>query len=92
MRLEEWIEQAGRGELARIQRATGLSYQCVHAVVHGRKPEYDTARRISEATDGAVTISELYAPRPPVRINRKRRKPKAAATPARKRRVAARRR
>lgn len=100
MRLKQWVEREGRGEIMRLMRVTGLSYQAVHAIAHGRKSSYDSAERISKATDGAVSIAELCeavpaAAAPPPRVKRKRapaRRRKAArkrVTPARRRKVRA---
>lgn len=87
MRLKQWVEREGRGEIMRLMRVTGLSYQAVHAIAHGRKSSYDSAERISKATDGAVSIAELCeavptVAAPPPRAKRKR------ATPARRRKAA----
>jgi hypothetical protein len=82
MLLEQWVDEEGPGALVRLQVKTGLSYTAVQkAVRRTSSPDYDTARRISEATSGMVSIAEICGP--------PRRKPKtkpAAAKPTRKRR------
>jgi hypothetical protein len=41
-------------------RKTGLSYAAVHAFAHGKLVmKYETARLISGATEGEVSIAEL---------------------------------
>lgn len=92
MRLDQWIAGEGRGVITRLMRATGLSYQAVHAIVHGRRPAYDSAERIAKATDNAVTVAEIYAyaaarkaaAEKPVRINRKRKASKPSKVRRRK--------
>jgi len=75
MRLDEWIAQRPAGELSRLQRATRLAYTTVFAIAHGQQtPRYATAKRISDATGGEVTIADLCEPR----VGRKRRRPRAA--------------
>lgn len=95
MRLDQWIAGEGRGVITRLMRATGLSYQAVHAIVHGRRPAYDSAERIAKATDNAVTVAEIYAyaaarkaAEKPVRINRKRKASKPSKVRRRKARAA----
>lgn len=44
---------------------SGVSYTSLKAYAHGKLVvRYDVAKRISEATGGAVTIAELCEPRP----------------------------
>jgi len=63
MRLHDWIEREGPGALSRLMRATGLAYSTVTYIARGRKcPRYETAKRISEATGGEVSIPELCDP------------------------------
>jgi hypothetical protein len=62
MRLTAWVKRQGDGELSRIARVTGLAYSTVHKIFSGRAvPRYETALKISEATDGSVKIDDLYA-------------------------------
>ena len=63
MRLFDWVQQRGFGELTRLRRATGLGYTAIHEIYRGiRKCRYDTAKAISEATGGVVSIAELCEP------------------------------
>lgn len=72
MRLREWVIDCGKGELARLARVTGLSYPTVHGLATDRhRARYSTAKLISEATRGRVTIAELCE-LPPKRRARKR--------------------
>lgn len=62
MRLRAWVKDAGKGAIARLARQTGISYQTIHALAAAgctQRARYDNAKRISEATDGAVSIAEL---------------------------------
>jgi hypothetical protein len=77
MLLEQWVDQAGPGAIVRLQHQTGLSYTAVHKAVRRQSsPDYETARRISEATGGKVSIAEICG------TPRRKLKPKPA--PARK--------
>lgn len=74
MRLSEWVTTRGKGELARLTRVTGLSYPTVHGLANGRhRARYATAKLISAATGGAVSIVELCE-LPPKRRARKRKR------------------
>lgn len=60
MRLREWVEKRGRGEISRIVKDTGLAYSTVYWIYKGKTtPEYETAKKISVYTEGQVTIDEL---------------------------------
>jgi len=60
MRLSHWVERRGRGALTYLSRKTGLAYSTVYyATYGGKRLRYDTARLISEATDGAVSVRNL---------------------------------
>lgn len=60
MTLLEWIEARGRGEVSRLMRVTGLAYTTIlYARSGDKRVGYDTAKAISRATDGAVSIAEL---------------------------------
>lgn len=81
MRLDQWVKLQRPGAIVRLQLATGLSYTAVaKAIKHQTKPDYDTARRLSEATGGEVSINDIYMrprePTPPPAQATKRR-PKA---------------
>lgn len=73
MRLDQWVAAADPGELSRLARETQLAYTTVFAIAHGQQtPKYATAKRISEATGGEVTIAELCEPRSGRRRRRRR--------------------
>lgn len=60
MRLRVWIKRAGRGALWRLAAQTGISYPTLHRLVHDlQRARYATAKAISEATSGEVSIAEL---------------------------------
>lgn len=63
MRLRTWVRRKGRGAMWRLARATGLSYPTVHRIARDKQvPRVDTARLISRATRGEVTIADLMLP------------------------------
>ncbi len=60
MTFAEWLKQQPYGTAARIVRETCVSAMSVDRARRGiRLHNYDVARRISEATDGAVSIDTL---------------------------------
>lgn len=66
MRLRTWVKRQGRGAITRLAEATGLTYQTVWNHVHEKcanGAERPTAKLISAATGGAVSIDELEEPR-----------------------------
>lgn len=63
MRFPEWVQTQERGALKRIERQTGVGYTTLMRLNSGDTiARYDVAKRISEATDGAVTVDELCDP------------------------------
>ena len=58
MQLAEYVAREGRGTLSRLQRATGLAYTTVFRALK-RPPTYETALKLSAATDGVVSVEEL---------------------------------
>lgn len=77
MRLADWIGEQPRGALSRLQREVGIAWPSMYAIYSGEAtPRYETARKISLATGGAVSIPELCEPEPAAtprkRITRKR--------------------
>lgn len=67
MRLRTWVRREGHGAIRKLADRTGLAYQSVLAIVHGRvlEPKRSTAKLLSAATGGAVSVDEVYydAPR-----------------------------
>jgi hypothetical protein len=60
MTLADWVKKQGRGAISRLMRETGLAYTTILAARDQRwTARGDTARKISEATGGAVSIAEL---------------------------------
>jgi hypothetical protein len=60
MTLADWVKEAGRGAMSRLSQSTGVAYSTVHNAVKGQLiKQYDVAKKLSEATDGKVTIAEL---------------------------------
>lgn len=60
MRLREWVEKRGHGELTRLQHETEVAYATLHKLAHDKhEAAYKTAKKISAATGGAVSIAEL---------------------------------
>ena len=77
MRLREYVDAKGRGEITRIVRVAEVANTTVHDALKGHAiARYDTAKRISEATGGLVSIEELCepsaAPVEPTKRNRRR--------------------
>jgi hypothetical protein len=67
MTLSEWCAEYGKGAISRLARKTGLDYKTVHPFAHGAAVKtWRTAKLISEATSGAVSIEELCEPSPAV--------------------------
>ncbi len=63
MQLSDWIAREGRGSVTRLMRETGLAYTTIHYAARGEAiSQYDTAKRISVATGGEVSIKELCEP------------------------------
>lgn len=53
--------------MVRLVRETGLAQRTIYAIRDGEnRPRYATAKKISEATGGAVTIEDLCEPQPEV--------------------------
>jgi hypothetical protein len=62
MDLKTWVKTSGRGSLKYLSDKTGLSYSTIHRAFRGHMVMYQTALRLSAATDGAVTVAELCDP------------------------------
>lgn len=63
MLLKDWIIREGRGAASRLVRETGLAASTIDYAVRGEPiSKYDTAKRISVATGGDVSIEELCEP------------------------------
>jgi hypothetical protein len=64
MLLSKLVRNEGRGAMSRIARETGCSYATIHAAATKNKPiqRYVTAKKISDATQGRVSIVELLEP------------------------------
>jgi hypothetical protein len=63
MTLREWLDRYGKGGRARLMRESGISGPTIDKAAQGEPVgRYDTAKRISEATAGLVTVAELCEP------------------------------
>lgn len=65
--LDPWVSRKG-GQMELARRA-GVTWATIHEIATGRRvPRADLARRISAATDGAVSAAELMglAEHPPI--------------------------
>jgi hypothetical protein len=82
MRLREWVRKRLRGELTRLQLATGVAYTTLHKLAHDEhEATYETAKKVSAATGGAVSIAELCE-LPRGSKSRKARKSRSTSTSA----------
>ncbi len=60
MTLAEYFRKKGRGAKSRLARETGLAYSTIHWIERGRsEPKRKTAKLISAATGGEVTVAEI---------------------------------
>lgn len=65
MHFDKWLEGQERGTQARIYREFGVSFAIMYRA-QKRNPikRYATAKALSEATGGKVSITELCEPKP----------------------------
>jgi hypothetical protein len=60
MRLKDWVASRGEGELARLVRATLLSYTSVFKICHEQhQAAFRSATKLSVESEGKVSIPEL---------------------------------
>lgn len=60
MRLRTWVRRQGAGAIQRLHEQTGISRQAISNLVNGKSvASYPTAKLISAATGGAVSVDEL---------------------------------
>jgi DNA-binding transcriptional regulator YdaS (Cro superfamily) len=65
MWLRDWVQREGIGSMRKLARLSGVSYETVRRVVHGlHAPRIENARKLSAATDGEVSVEEVYGPIP----------------------------
>lgn len=58
--LGAWIKARGEGATARLARDAGMTWPSVAEIVKGRStPRVETARALSRATGGEVTVAEI---------------------------------
>lgn len=62
MHLDVWLKRTGT-KISALSKQTGLPWQTIHAIRRGRTPKYENAKKISDATGGAVTIEDIYSKR-----------------------------
>lgn len=62
--ISRYLESAGR-KVSDLARASGTSRQTLYRLIKGeQEPSAALARRIKEATDGAITMDDLAAQAP----------------------------
>jgi hypothetical protein len=66
MLLADYVKREGNGAITRLQRKTRLAYTTVFRALH-HAVGYRSAKKLSEATGGEVSILELCEPNAPVR-------------------------
>lgn len=60
MRFDEWIRTQPHGTMKRLEHEMRVGYTTLQRLRAGERiRRYDIARRISDATGGAVTITDL---------------------------------
>lgn len=60
MRFDAWVRKQPRGTLKRLERDAGVGYMTLMRAMRGDLiATYAVAKRISDATGGAVSIDEL---------------------------------
>lgn len=60
MTFPDWIQSQPHGTLKRLERETGVAYSTLHRARIGEPiGSYATAKKIADATAGAVTVAEL---------------------------------
>ncbi len=63
MQLSHWIKREGRGAITRICRESGVAYSTIYTAYRGQRiGRYATAKAISDATGGEVTVEDLCTP------------------------------
>lgn len=68
MDLATWRKRSPRGALADLAKRTGIRWQTLYDIARGKqRPRVETAKSISEATDGAVSVHELLGLEPVAR-------------------------
>ena len=56
-----WCDQQPHGVLSRISREAGIGYTTVRKLYTGHSAALRTARKVSAATGGAITVEQLQA-------------------------------
>jgi hypothetical protein len=86
MRLRAWCKRRGKGAIAQLVRATGISYPTIHAYAHDKQvARRHNAKKVSAATGGAVSIDELEelpTPKPAKQASRRRKSKRRRSAPA----------
>jgi hypothetical protein len=75
MLLTDWVEREGRGALARLSKATKVTYKTVYRAGKKGLPitVHSVAVKLSEGTGGEVSVDELTDPDSFVKKKRARR-------------------
>lgn len=64
MRLREWLDADPARTIDKLKMRAGIAYPTAWKAASGRPVSYAVAKKISEATGGAVSIDELCEPVP----------------------------
>ena len=60
MEFSTWVSKQPRGVLKRIEREANVGYTTLHRLMRGERIDsYSLAKRVSDATEGAVTVDDL---------------------------------
>lgn len=64
MQFVDWVRGQPRGVLKRIERQQNVGYGTIFRAVRGQAVSFPIAKKLSAATNGAVSIEELCDPKP----------------------------
>lgn len=59
MRLDEYARLHGRGSIPELARKAGVHNSRLYEILRGHVPTVKLAKRIADASDGAITAAEL---------------------------------
>ena len=70
MRLADWLAAKPERTIQQLARDAVVAYPTAHKAAHGEPVQYGTAKKLSAATNGEVTIDELCEPSPARRVKK----------------------
>lgn len=70
MRLADWLAADPARTIQKLSRDAVVAYPTAHKAAHGEPVQYATAKKLSAATAGAVSIDELCEPSPARRVKK----------------------